>query len=207
MFLSERAAKVLVPALITCGGVAGPLFASARAIQAHGQGELTEILPSEVHPFSKPAVEKLIRDLTAGVKGGKISPEVVMRRFGLPKHFQEMKWEADQELPSVAREIPPQFRAVAHTLLPLRADGAYANEGRIISFKGLVPLGSQDGVLVVHLSGVFSCRCSKKAVEALLAEQAQDPQFLAMADQVKELDYEGTQLQRVTKMAKAELGL
>lgn len=202
-YLPEETSAVLVPSLATCGGDTGPLFQVARAITEKGKGELWVIVPELLHPLAQPSLKKLEAESRDGI----ITTESVLRRYGLPAHFHEMNDEANRGMASVAREIPPEIRAIAHTLLPLREDGTYVNEGRTIRFRGIVPLGAQDGVLVVHLAGVFACKCSKEAVRELLHEQASDPELMSMVDKVKTLDYEGTQLRKATLRAKEELGL
>lgn len=200
MYLDKKVAEVLIPSLATCGGNAGGMYEAAKAIKGAREGELESFMTSPLATLS-------LGRLAEEAKRNSLTTESVLFRYGHPKHFQEMNLEAKRGMLSVAEEIPAEIRAVAHTLLPLRPDGTYSNEGRIISFKGLVPLGPQEGILVAHLAGVFSCRCSKQAVEKLLHAQALDPEFMAMADKVKLLDYEGTRLQRATQAAKAELGL
>lgn len=203
MYTAKTAAKkVLICALATCGGTAGVMYEIAKLINHPGSLELEELKKRVLHPAATSSLEELEREAI----DGKILPESVIRRYGLPRHFEAMKEEAERDAPSVASEIPAEFRAIAHTLLPIR-NGIYANEGRIISFRGLVPLGEQTGNLVVHLGGVFSARCSAAAITRLLDEQAQCPGFLEMADKVNVLDYEGTTLQALTKRAKQELGL
>lgn len=196
------AKKVWIPALATCGGTASVVFEVAKLVSHPGSMELEEISRKNLHPMAIHSIEELEREALEG----KILPESIIRRYGLPRHFQEISEEAKKGSPSVASEIPAEFRAIAHTLLPIR-NGIYANEGRIISFRGLVPLGEQTGNLVVHLGGVFSSRCSEAAIHRLLQEQAECPEFLEMADKVSVLDYEGTTLQALTKRAKEELRL
>jgi hypothetical protein len=178
------------------------MFVVAKAILGGEEGDLWKIIPEILAPVAEDSIRKLELEAV----DGQIVPESVLRRYGLPSHFQEMNKEAQLGAMSVAREIPPEIRAVAHTLLPL-TNGVYSNEGRIISFKGLVPLGPQEGNLVVHLGGVFSSGCTQGEIEKLLREQAEDSEFLQAADRVGILDYEGTQLQRATLRAKKVLGL
>lgn len=205
-YLTQEAGKVLVPALATCGGVAGPLYRLALSIKEKGEGELTSLMPREVNPLSMASITKLYADLSRIAGNERVLSKHVLARFGHEEHFLAMKKEAELKLVSVADEIPAEYRAVAHTMLPIK-NGVYANEGRIISFKGLVPLGAQKGNLVVHLGGVFSSCCSNRAIQNLLEVQANDPEFLKLADKVKVLDYEGTRLQRFTFAAKDELQL
>jgi hypothetical protein len=117
-----------------------------------------------------------------------------------------MHQEAASGMASVAGEITADVRAIAHTLLPIK-NGVYVNEGRMITLKGLVPLGPQSGNLVAHLAGVFSSGCTKEEIESLLAEQAKDTEFLALIDRVSTIDYSGTTLREVTARAGKFLNL
>lgn len=201
-YLIREASSVLIPSLSTCGGDLGPLFLVAQAIKKTSEGELREIIPKKLTPVAEQSILRLEKEAV----GGKILPESVTRRYGLPPHFHEMNSQAQLGMDSVAREIPVDIRPVAHTLLPLRK-GVYQNEGVKISFKSLVPLGPQEGILVAHLAGVFSCHCSVEMIEKLLQEQAKDTKFMEMASRVGKLDYGSTQLQRATVRAKEALGL
>lgn len=203
--ITEKAIELLVPSFATCGGDQGEMFWVARSIVGSSSSDLRTLIektPDILAPIREDAIKKLEKE----AKNGTIGPASVLRRFGHPNHYWEMEDQANRGLDSVAREIPIEIRAVAHTLLPI-TNGVYSNEGRIISFRGLVPLGPQDGNLVVHLGGVFSSRCTQKEIEELLREQAKDIEFLKAADKVGELNYEGTQLQRATIRAKEALGL
>lgn len=201
-YVTKEALDVLIPSLVTCGGDVGMLYGLAKALAVSGEGELWNALP---RPFN-PQAEKSVLALEAEAQQGAVVPESVIRRYGLPKHFHEMQKEAEAKVPSVAGEIPAEIRAIAHTLLPVK-DGVYTNEGRIITLKGLVPLGEQKGYLVAHLSGVFSSGCTKEEIERLLAEQASDMEFLIQADKVGTIDYTGTKLQEFTLRAKTALNL
>lgn len=201
-YLTKEASQVLVSSLATCGGNRGLLFPVAKAIAEKKEGSLREIVQEILHPVAQGSIERL----EAEAKDGMIEPESVLRRYGMPKHFHEMNTEAQLGMKSVAREIPSEYRAVAHTLLPLK-DGVYSNAGHSINFRGLVPLGPQAGIQVAHLAGIFSCGCSDAEVEALLEEQSRDEEFLKAVSSVALLDYSGTQLQAATKRAKEILGL
>lgn len=200
--ITRPALKALVPSLATCGGDVGPMFAVALALNNQEPGILDNMVPKELLPVAEQSIQKLQEQSIKGV----ITARSVLHRYGLPDHYRDMNEEVQLGVLSVAREIDPEIRAVAHTLLPI-VNGIYSNEGRIISFKGLVPLGPQVGNLVVHLGGVFSSGCTRAEIEAILWEQAQNTEFLRAADKVGELNYEGTQLQRATKRAKEALGL
>lgn len=200
--LSKEAAIVLIPSLATCGGDVGMLFSVARAIKEHGEGELWEIVPEDLNPVARKSLEQLEKEAVGGV----ITPKSVIQRYGLSSHFHEMNRQAKAGMASVAGEIPADIRAIAHTLLPVR-NGVYTNEGRTVTLRNLVPLGLQKGNLVAHLSGVFASDCSDREIEELLRKQANDPEFLAMADRVGVIDYKGTKLQEVTLRAKKILDL
>jgi hypothetical protein len=201
-YLEKKASESLANALVTCGGVNGPFYLVARQIASSGGGELGFILKGELGIVADATISKL----RYYAQNGHITPNSVLSRYGFPQHFHEMNEEAQKGMNSVAREVPAEYRAVAHTLLPIR-NGVYSNEGRIISFKGLVPLGPQTGNLVAHLGGIFSSGCSDAEINALLAAQAEDVDFLKMADKVGTLDYDGTRLQRDTLAAKKEMRL
>lgn len=202
-YLEKKEVQTLAAAFVTCGGRGGMLFESAKALLANPEGgEISEVIPEGARKLA----QKSLTQLEAEAEEGQITANSILRRYGLPAHFHEMAREAASGCESVAGEISAEVRSIAHTLLPL-TNGVYQNEGRIISFKGLVPLGEQKGNLVVHLAGVFACHCSKKEIEALLAEQAKDPEFLRLADKVGTLDYDSTVLQELTLRAKEELGL
>jgi hypothetical protein len=203
VYLSKKAVSVLIPSLATCGGDVGMLFGTAMAIKQKGEGNLWEIIPEHLIPVARQSLEQLEKEAFGGI----LTAKSVVRRYGLPEHFHTMREQAtDKRIVSVAREIPIHSRAIAHTLLPVK-NGVYANEGRIITLKGLVPLGPQKGNLVAHLSGVFASGCSDREIEELLHEQALDPDFLAMADRASIIDYEGTNLQQDTLRAKKALNL
>jgi hypothetical protein len=201
--VTKKALKVLVPSLATCGGDVGMLFGVASTLADKESGELWEIVPK----YLSPVAMKSLTCLTEEAIGGEITPESVIRRFGLPKHFHEMHKEAMAGMASVAGEIPADIRAIAHTLLPVSKDGIYANEGRIIAIKNLVPLGPQKGNLVAHLSGVFASGCTDAEIEKLLHEQALDTEFMVLADKVGIIDYGGTKLREVTERARKALDL
>lgn len=201
-YLTSGVSEILAASFATCGGDRGPLFLVAREIKGASGGELREIIPELLAPAAEHSVAKLEEEAVEG----KIVPESVIRRYGLPPHFHEMNGQTQLGMDSVAREIPTDIRPVAHTLLPLHK-GIYENEGVRISFKGLVSLGPQEGILVAHLAGRFSCRCSQEVVAGLLREQAKDVGFMEMASRVGTLDYGGTQLRAATRRAKALLGL
>ncbi len=200
--ITSQALKVLVSSLATCGGDVGPMFIVATALNKSALENLEGMIPADLMPIAENSIQKLKEQGINGV----ITANSVLHRYGLPDHYRDMNEEAQLGVLSVAREIEPEIRAVAHTLLPL-TNGIYQNEGRIISFEGLIPLGSQRGNLVAHLGGVFSSRCTKKEIEQLLFEQASDMEFMKAVDRVGTLNYEGTQLQRATKRAKEALGL
>lgn len=202
---SKEALLDLVPALVTCGGDMGPLFAVARLlsdVKPENPMALLGDVPGPLAMIAEASLAKVEREAENGVA----TQGSVLNRYGLPKHFHEMNEDAQLGMDSVAREIPAGIRAVAHTLLPIK-DGVYANGDVTIRFKGLTPLGPQEGNLVVHLGGVFLSHCPRGELDCLLAEQAKDEEFMAMARKAGTIDYEGTQLQRATQRAKESLGL
>ena len=200
--LEKGAATPLIASLATCGGVYGPQFRLALSLAESEGGNLEVILPRDVLK----AYAETISSLSGSSDSSLITPGSVLSRFGSPKHFHDMNSEAQRGMDSVAREIDPSIRAVAHTLLPVH-NSVYMNEGRVIRFKGLVPLGPRGRNMVVHLGGIFASCCSDSEIRELLAAQAEDMEFLKMADSIGTLDYEGTQLQKATQMAKKQLGI
>lgn len=205
-YLNKYAVPGLVSSLATCGGDAFMLFDVAEAIQKHGEGELWRVVPTNLSPMAKNS----LAELEAEVINGEITPLSVLRRFGSPKHFQAMNEQAKKGMRSIADNIPADIRPIAHTLLPvtpIEGGWVYANGGRYVTLKGLVPLGPQEGNLVVHLAGVFNSSCSRKEIEKLLQEQEENDEMMAMADRVGTIDYSGTNLQKVTIGAKEALNL
>ncbi|MDD3480886.1 MAG: hypothetical protein PHW75_01515 [Patescibacteria group bacterium] len=202
--IDESARLPLTASFATCGGDGGPMFPAALAIAA-GKNSLLGAVPKELLPATKRSLGMLEKEAVQG----KITSLSVLRRYGNPSHFRDMKEEAaNKQLFSVAAEVPANLRPLLHTLLPVR-NGRYENQGLVITLNGLVPLGPQKGLIVAHLAGSFSCYCQQEEIDDLLKAQTECPEFMEMlkTHNGTTFDYEGTRLQAATKRAKHLLGL
>lgn len=195
---------VFVPAILTCGGIVGMFYPYISHVQRIMEGQsFADVLPSQAMVL--PPVVKM--EHVAEETGGMISAWTVLQRFGLPAHFQDMAREVSEGLDSVAKEIPTELRAVAHTLLPLE-DGFYRNEDVEIRIENLVEIGPQDGNLVAHLAGCFASLCGDEEIAQLKKAQARDADFMSAARKMHLIDYGNYPgIRRATELGKEGLGL
>lgn len=186
------ARELLAVSLASCGGPIGPFYQLAGKLS--GDDELS---------FKD---EELIRTVLPTTSNS-VTTISIWKKFASIEHYQEMKEQAEMGLFSVAHEIPKEIRPLLHTFLPIDEKGTYTNKGRVLTLKGLVPLGPQRGQLVAHLGAVFSARLPKGQVEQFKQEQAEHVELLMNVDKLDEFDFTGLKLRALTEIAKEKLGL
>ena len=204
--LTDTARDVLIPGIAACGWDHGMMRPVVLELAKAGEGELREL----ISPPLVSVADTVFTRIEVESEGGRIRAESVIRWLALHGHTEEMNGQAQLGLDSVALEIPPGYRALAHTGLPIR-DGIYDNGQVSFPVLGLVRLGSQEGELFAHLSAVFTSYCSRQFMDEILALQAVDPLFMRMAREVEAnggLDYrKAPHLRAATLRAKEELGI
>jgi hypothetical protein len=64
--LTREAIKVLVPALVTCGGDVGMLFGTAKALHGKEGGELADLAPKYLAPVASASLAELEKQAIGG---------------------------------------------------------------------------------------------------------------------------------------------
>jgi len=171
----------------------GPLGVALRATSEQVQSPGQELRP----------LEEIID--TARKTTGKVDLESVIRHFSGTEHTLKF----DNVPTIVARELPEELRAFAHTLLPLTmVDGRYYydNGPANVEIKGLVTIGPCQGTPYAHLAGVVCFEDDGLSVN-VLAEQLVSG-LVTRVKNVTVLDYsQAPKLQQSTREAKQTLGM
>jgi hypothetical protein len=206
--LAEEAKPVLLPALCSCGGDKGPMFAAAMKIKEGVPQTIEDLLPPGVPLEAYFSIGKL--GMEGRKFGGRITPEAVINRYALSGHTKDIEQDGSQ----VAAEFPQSVQPVVHTLVPVMRVSEkvyrYENGDLAITFRNPVELGSLEGQLVVHLAGVFASGCSKEFLDEILEKQRKpDSRFWELAKGLKEVDFnkDSPVLRRLTVAGKETLGL